>query len=397
MRIVHIITRLILGGAQENTLLTVEGLHHRQRDQVTLITGPAIGPEGDLFDRARRQRLDVRVVEELQREIHTGRDWRAYRRLVALLRELRPVVVHTHSSKAGILGRAAAARVGVPVVVHTVHGPPFHRYERWWRNRLFVAAERWAARRTTAFISVCDAMTDQFVAARVAPRERFTTIYSGMEIEPFLEPPRPRHAVRAELGFRDEHVVIAKVARLFDLKGHEYVIDAAAELVRRHPQVRFLFIGDGILRATLEQRIRVRDLAAFFHFCGLVPSDRIPELLHASDVVVHCSLREGLARVLPQGLMAGKPVVSFDIDGAREVVRDGETGLLLDAISTDAVATALQRLVADPALRHRLGTQGRAFVERRFDHRVMVDAIRDLYERYLPAASGDRIPSGAER
>lgn len=379
MRIVHVITRLILGGAQENTLLTVEGLHHRHADAVTLVTGPAIGPEGDLFERATRSGLHVQLLDELQREIDPWNDWQAYRRLVRMLREWQPDVVHTHSSKAGIIGRAAARRANVPVIVHTVHGPPFHAYESWWRNWLYKAAERWAARRTTAFISVCDAMTDQFVAARVAERSRFTTVYSGMEIDAFLNPKRARCDVRRQLGFREEHVVVAKVARLFHLKGHEFVIDAAVETAARHPTVRFLFIGDGVLRSDLERRVAACGLTEFFHFTGLVPTDRIPELLQASDIVVHCSLREGLARVLPQGLMCGRPVISFDVDGAREVVRNGETGFLLPAPSVPALIEALDHLIGNRELRERLGTQGRAFVRRRFDHNFMVDQIRQLY------------------
>src|SRR3954451_9877756 len=143
MRIVHVITRLILGGAQENTLLTVEGLHHRHGDDVTLITGPAEGPEGDLFDRAHRRGLHVELMPELVRPIRPNLDLNAYRLLRRSIRRLRPEVVHTHSSKAGILGRAAAWPEGVRAVVHTVHGLPFGPSESPWKNRLYVSLERW--------------------------------------------------------------------------------------------------------------------------------------------------------------------------------------------------------------------------------------------------------------
>ncbi len=383
MRIVHIITRLILGGAQENTLLTVEEQHRRHRDAVTLVTGPALGPEGSLMERAERQGLDVRLVEPMRRAIHPPRDWAAYRELVRLLRAIKPDVVHTHSSKAGILGRAAAAKVGVPAVIHTVHGPPFHRYERWWRNRLYIAAERWAARRTTAFICVSDAMTDQFVAAGVAPRDKFTTVYSGMEVEPFLNPPRPRAEVRRELGFADEHIVVGKIARLFELKGHDDVIDAAGTVVRECPNARFLFVGDGIWRERLAARIDAAGLTGHFHFTGLVPPDRVPELIHAMDVVVHCSLREGLARVLPQALIAGKPVISYDVDGAREVVLPERTGLLLPPQSIDGLTESLVRLIRDGALRAAWGAEGRRLFTDQFRHDRMADAIRRVYESAL--------------
>ena len=383
VRIVHIITRLILGGAQENTLLTVEEQHHRHQDTVTLITGPPLGPEGSLLERAQRQGLDVRLVDEMRRAIHPWRDWITYRRLVTLLRELKPEVVHTHSSKAGILGRAAAAKVGVPAIVHTVHGPPFHRYERWWRNRLYIATERWAARRTTAFICVSDAMTDQFVAAAVAAREKFTTIYSGMEVEPFLNPTRPRDVVRRELGFSDSEVVIGKIARLFELKGHDDVIDAASAVVRQCPQARFLFVGDGIWRQRLSARIAGAGLERHFHFTGLVPPDRVPELIHAMDIVVHCSLREGLARVLPQALIAGKPVVSYDVDGAREVVLPDRTGALLPPQSIKLLAQSLARLALNAELRAKWGAEGRRLFSDQFRHDRMADSIRRVYEHAL--------------
>ncbi len=390
LRIVHIITRLILGGAQENTLLTVEGLHHRHKDRVTLVTGPPIGPEGSLLDRAYRQGLDVRVLDTLRRSIHPWRDWLSYRALVELLRELAPDVVHTHSSKAGILGRAAAARAGVPLVVHTIHGPPFHRYERWWRNRLYIAAERRAARHTDAFISVADAMTDQFVAAGIAPRQKFTTIQSGMETEAFLHPPRTRGDVRRELGYGDSDVVVGKIARLFELKGHDDVIAAAAQLVPRLPQLRFLLVGDGLRREELQSRIAAAGLTEHFRFTGLVPPDRVPELLHAMDIVVHCSLREGLARVLPQALIAGRPVISYDVDGAREVVLPGRTGFLLPVGSVDRLAESIEQLARDAALRARMGAAGRALFAGPFRHEHMTERIRALYETLLAQHDGRR-------
>ena len=201
MRIVHVITRLILGGAQENTLLTVEGLHHRHGDDVTLITGPAEGPEGDLFGRAEAQGLKVELMPELVRAVRPSTDLRAYRLLRRAFRRLRPDVVHTHSSKAGIVGRAAAWHERVPAVVHTVHGLPFGPSESPWKNRLYVALERSAARRCHAIVSVCDAMTEQSLAAGVGRPEQYQTVYSGMDVEAFLTPPGPGTRSAASWGW----------------------------------------------------------------------------------------------------------------------------------------------------------------------------------------------------
>ena len=201
MRIVHVITRLIIGGAQENTLLTVDDLHHHYHDDVTLITGPAEGPEGDLFDRARERELKVEVMPELVRPIRPATDMRAYRKLRSAFRRIKPDVVHTHSSKAGILGRAAAWHERVPAVVHTIHGMPFGTFESPLRNRLYIALERWAARRCHAIVSVCDAMTEQALAAGVGQPGQFSTVYSGMDADAFLNPRRPATRSGASWGW----------------------------------------------------------------------------------------------------------------------------------------------------------------------------------------------------
>lgn len=383
MRIVHIITRLILGGAQENTLLTVEGLHHRHGDDVTLITGPAEGPEGDLFDRAHRLGLKVEVMPELVRAIRPATDHRAYRLLRRSIRRLRPEVVHTHSSKAGIVGRAAAWAERVPAVVHTIHGLPFGPSESAWKNRVYIALERWAARRCHAVVSVCDAMTEQALAAGVGRPDQFSTVYSGMVAESFLRPGRPREPIRRELGLAPDHVAFGTVARLFERKGHDDILAVAPEVIRANPKVRFVFIGDGILREKLEAQTREKGIGHAVTFTGLVPPDRIPDLLHGLDAVVHPSLREGLARVLPQSLLSGRPVISYDVDGAREVVLP-ETGILLEPRDLDGLREGILRLAADPALRDRMGAEGRRRFEHQFRHETMVDELRGLYERLLP-------------
>lgn len=383
MRIAHIITRLIIGGAQENTVFTCEDLMRTYGDDVLLVTGPPLGPEGSLVDRARASGIPMEVVPQLRRAIHPWRDLVSYFRLKRVLRDFGPEVVHTHSAKGGFLGRAAARAAGVPAIIHGVHGAPFHPYQGALARGLFRACERWAAARCDAFVSVADAMTDLMVNAGVAPREKFTTVYSGMEVEPFLHADRQREPARRQLGYRPEHVVVGKVARLFRLKGHEYLIQAARRVVEAVPQVRFLLVGDGILTDKCLAQIRERGLEDYFQLTGLVPPSRIPELVAAMDVVVHTSLREGLARVLPQALIAGKPVVSYDVDGAREVVIPDETGFLLPPKSIDALADAIIQLARDQNLRGRLGGEGRRRFADVFRHEEMTRQLRMLYQRIL--------------
>jgi glycosyltransferase involved in cell wall biosynthesis len=383
MRVVHIITRMIVGGAQENTRYNCIDLVRHHGDSVTLITGPTLGAEGALLDTARDKDLSVVVVPTLIRSIVPWQDVRAYRQLRSLLRSIQPDVVHTHSAKGGMLGRAAAWSLRVPCVVHTVHGAPFHPFQSMAARKTFTACERWAAKRCHHMISVADAMTDLMVDAGVAPREKFTTIYSGMDVEPFAQADRDRLATRQELGIRPEHVVVGKIARLFHLKGHEYVLEAAKSLVQQHPTIRFLWVGDGLLRESLEQQIQNSGLRDHFILTGLQRPERIPALVGAMDILVHASLREGLARALPQALIAGKPVVSFDIDGAREVVIDGVTGFLVPPKSVEPMTRSIAKLVMDAPLRQRMGSEGRLRFTDLFRHETMTRQIRELYCKIL--------------
>ena len=387
IRVVHVITRLILGGAQENTLLTVEGLDRMPEYEVTLISGPALGPEGELIARARRNNVNLIIVPQMQRAIHPVRDAITLAKLVRLYRRLNPHIVHTHSSKAGILGRVAARMAGVPIIIHTIHGLPFHPYETGLNNLLYKRLERWAARWSQKIITVADAMRDQAVAAGVAGPEKFVTIYSGMEVDTFLAADQRREAARRALGIAADEVVIGKIARLFELKGHEYVIAAAPKILHEFPKARFLFVGDGILRQKLQEQAARLGVAERIIFAGLVHPSRIPEMLGAMDLVVHASLREGLARVLPQALLAGRPVVSYDIDGAREVVRDGVTGYLVKPQAVDELADAVLKMLRDPAKARAMAMKGRELFANPFRAEIMVKRISALYRELLSRAS----------
>lgn len=382
MRVAHIITRMIVGGAQENTLFNCLDLMRDFGDEVVLVTGPATGPEGKLLDQGRAGGLQVHECSRLRRAIHPWHDYQAYHQIRTFLSEWKPDVVHTHSAKGGMLGRVAGWSLGVPAVIHTVHGAPFHPYQNAVARRFFIACERWAAKRCHHMICVADAMTDLMVQANVAPREKFTTIYSGMDVEPLTQAHQHRETMRKELGFRPEDIVFGKIARLFHLKGHEYVIEAARLLADDQPNAKFLWVGDGILREALERQIERAGLKDRFVFTGLVPPESIPKYLSAMDALIHTSLREGLARALPQALIAGKPVISYDVDGAREVVIDGVTGYLLRPQAVESLAESIRRLALDPALRERMGKTGRERFTETFRHQTMTKQIRQIYQRF---------------
>jgi glycosyltransferase involved in cell wall biosynthesis len=383
MRIAHIITRMIVGGAQENTLLCCRDLVRTFGDDVLLITGPSLGPEGSLLDRVAAERIPCEVISSLRRPIHPLRDWIAYRHIRRVLRRYQPDVVHTHSAKGGMLGRRAAFSLRTAAIVHTVHGAPFHPYQSWAAREFVRWCECRAAGWCHKFISVADAMTDLLVQGGVAPREKFVTIESGMEVEPLLAAGAHRAAARERLGYDDHHIVVGKIARLFHLKGHEYLIDAARRVAGRFPQIRFLLIGDGVLHDRLVRQIHRHALDEHFQFIGLVPPHEIPPWIAAMDLLVHTSLREGLARALPQALLVGRPVVSFDVDGAREVVDHERTGLLVPPRDVAALAAAIEQLAGDPAARNRLAAVGRTDCQHRFRHERMTQRLREVYGELL--------------
>ena len=389
MKIVHVITRLILGGAQENTLITCKLLAERGHD-VTLVTGPALGPEGELFNQTKGQKYETIVIDEMRRAIEPIKDFISYRKLKKLLRRLQPDIVHTHSAKAGILGRYAGAALkdgwvlNRPAVVHGIHGLAFHPYQSPWLNRLYIAAEKAAAKRTDYFVSVADAMTDQSKAAGIGVDKPYVTAYSAIDEDQFLTPiaVETKTQFRCQYDIPEDAVVLVTIARLFMLKGHDYIIESAKELAQRFDNVIWLFVGDGNLMDQYRQQVRDLGLAGRFRFTGLVPPDRVPLTIQASDVLVHCSLREGLARTLPQAMLCGRPAISFDVDGAREVVNEN-TGRLVPPKDVPQLIEACAELIADRALREQLGQTGRESVTQKFAPDTMVDAIEHVYRTLM--------------
>ena len=389
MRITHVITRLIVGGAQENTIASVLGLRQKPGLAVNLISGPTAGPEGSLEAEFNSSPGALTVVPELVRPLHPWKDFIALQKLTNLLRTQRPNIVHTHSGKAGVLGRLAAARAGVPVIIHTVHGPSFGSFQGNLANAIFLAAERRAARVTTHFVTVADAMRDQYLAAGLGRPEDYTRIFSGFPLEPFLAATNDSE-LRAKLGLRPDDLVIGKIARLFKLKGHDDLFAVAPKLVQACPHIKFLLVGDGEWRKRFENLARATGLEKHFVFTGLVPPAELPPLVGLMDVLVHLSTREGLPRVLPQALAAARPVVAYDCDGAREVCFDNQTGFLVRPGHLHGLTDRLLLLAREASLRAELGARGQKFVREHFAVEQMVDHLHALYLK-LAALRGLRV------
>jgi glycosyltransferase involved in cell wall biosynthesis len=379
---------LILGGAQENTLITCKLLSRRGHD-VTLITGPALGPEGELFEQTKNQKYKTIVVDKLRRPICPLYDTISYLQIKEYLKRIKPDIVHTHSAKAGILGRFAAHSlrnthhtIRNTRIVHTIHGLAFHPYQSELINKFYIAVEKSAAKRTDFFISVADAMTAQATAAGIGYPEQFTTVYSAIEEDDFLLPIPDQHkkAFRQKYQIPQDAVVLITIARLFMLKGHDYIIESAKTLSKQYKNAVWLFVGDGNLSEYYKNQVHRLGLSDKIKFTGLLSPKEIPLAIASSDILVHCSLREGLARTLPQAMLCAKPAVSFDVDGAREVVNEN-TGRLIKPKDVEQLTKACAELIENKELRNKLGKAGREFVREKFAPKTMVDTIESVYKK----------------
>ena len=378
MNILHVITRLILGGAQKNTVIScaaqVEAGH-----RVWLAYGPIYGPEGSLLDAGQASGAELVEVASMRRAVLPVHDVRCYFALRRLIRRIKPDVVHTHSSKAGIIGRAAAWREGVPAVIHTIHGLPFHEHQSAIVHRVYVAAERFAARRCHKMIGITGAMCAAFAAERIGRAEQFTVIPSGVDVAAFDRPTAPRDVTRRAYAIPVDAPVIAIVARLDPLKGHDDLLDVLPRLLEKHPDVHLLFVGDGWHRAALEKRVAQHEWEQRVIFAGLVPPSQVPSLLRTSDIMALPSYQEGQGRTLVEALLCGCAIVGYDVGGIGEVCIDGRTGRLAKVGDRDALTEALTWMLDNPDQRRAVAQHGEQHVRENFSAQTMVQKLAALY------------------
>jgi len=383
MKICHIITRLIVGGAQENTIFTAEGFAGKGHD-VDMVSGPSSGPEGSLEPRIRAQGIRLITVKEMVREINPFLDAVAFIKLACILKKNRYDVVHTHSAKAGILGRIAAkAAKRNTLVIHTVHGLSFHDFQSRFLNFIYIAAEKIAAAFTDHFICVGEIMKEKSLAAGIGRASQYSVVYSGFEIEPYREAEKERASIREKLGIGEKEKVVGMIGRLYHLKGQEYLLRAFAEIAAEIPEARLLLVGDGILRDSLEKYAEEKGIYGKVIFTGLVAPERIPGFVAAMDILAHTSLREGLPKAVAQGFAGGKAVVAFDVDGSKELVLNGETGFLIPPGDEKMLKEKILRLLRNPGESYIMGQRGRKRVEDLYPVHKMVDRIENIYRKKL--------------
>ena len=378
LKIAQLITRLDRGGASDMVVALCERLD-RARFEVTLITGPSADPVEE--PRHLAERLDITVAEcpDLRRDIRPGQDLRALFALRRYLRDLRPDIVHAHTSKAGALGRMAAHVAGA-AVVYSPHGHLFYGYYGRLGTGLVLLAERVLAPLADVIAVLTDRSRGEHLDRAIGCHDQFVTVPSGVDLERFCVDDTARAATREKLGLADRFLV-GWVGRLTAVKAPDTFIAAAARAAPRLPAAAFVVVGDGELRAEAEEQAKTLGLGGRCVFLG--QRDDVPALLNACDAFVLSSRNEGLGLAVVEAAACGTPVVATDVGGVREVLQDGRAGLLVPADRADTLADAVLALAGDDGLRRRLVRAGLDRAEQ-FSVAVMVDQYAHLYEELVP-------------
>ena len=376
MKVLHVITRLIRGGADENTVYTVLGMRDKYESHIIAGEGSDVSAFGDEI------RDVTTVMPTLVRDPHPWNDIVALFQLVRHMKREKYDLVHTHTAKAGFLGRLAAKLAGVPHVVHTLHGVTFHDHVHPIARGVYIVLERFAARWCDVLISVGEDVKSKYLAEAIGEKDQYITIPSGMQTEPFSEarekPETSRDPVRTELGLTDDDLVVGMVSRLEPRKGYRFLFRALSRLTPDFPHLKAVVVGEGDERAHLEQMTRDLGIEDRVIFAGYRTD--IARMIATFDIATLTSLWEGLPRVLVQYSLLERPIITFECEGAREVIDDGVNGFVVPSKDVDTLTDRLRRLIPDAAMRTEFGRLSREKVEGRWDVDRMVERITAVYE-----------------
>jgi glycosyltransferase involved in cell wall biosynthesis len=382
IRVLRVIARLNVGGPALHAVLLNDRLDP-SRYESRLVAGRVGDDEGDWLALHARAPDTLIPLPALGRDVRGGRDWTAFWSLVRLIRRYRPHVVHTHTAKAGALGRLAAAVCRVPVVVHTYHGHVFDGYFSPFATKVVVGTERVLARTASALVAVTERVRRDILAHGIGRPDRVVVVPLGLDLDPLVAAAARRGELRAELGLPPAAPLVGIVARLVPVKAHEVFLDAARAIAPVRPDALFLIVGDGERRAALEAQARGAGLGDRVRFLGWRAD--LDRLYADLDVVVLTSRNEGSPVALIEAMAAARPVVSTRAGGVEDVVADGETGLVVPVGDAAAVARAIVDLLAAPARAAALGAAAQASVIGRFGSARLVADVDGLYRRLLAA------------
>ena len=382
IKVAHIIARMITGGADENTLFTVQGLD-KDRYEVDLIMGEEF--DESIFDRVKNNNFDIIQIKGLKWKLNFLYDPVVLLKLIKLLKKKRYDIVHTHTTKAGILGRIAARIAGVPIIVHGLHGSTFQAFNSGLLNWLLFLFERLTGRFTDAYISVSKVLSETYIEKGIGKKDNHYTVYSGMELSKFYH---ARDKINykekyEELGINAGEFLIGNVARLETRKGHQFLLDAFKNVVeeQKDGHVKLLIIGEGNKRKYLENYVKELNLGDKVIFTGY--REDVEELMALMDIFVLTSLREGLPRVLVQAAAVGMPSVAFNVDGVPEIIKDNYNGFLVRPRDVGQLTNRIEKYINNKELVLLHGQKGREFIKDRWSIEGMVDRIDKIYQNLV--------------
>ncbi|MFH1655622.1 MAG: glycosyltransferase family 4 protein [Candidatus Omnitrophota bacterium] len=376
IKVLHIHTRGVIGGSGTNTLLTMQGM---PKDKY--ISELACGSEGPLVEAAKKDNLTLSIIPHLQNRINIFYDLLALFELIALINKKEYKIVHTHNSKAGILGRLAANICCVPAIIHTQHSCVFkYGTLNYFQRKFYYFLEKISAKFTDKIIYISHFLKREFIDANIGSEKNSVVIYSGIVLKKFAM--KVGVLEKNELlGLRRDEFIVGIVSRLEPGKGNEFIIKAIPKIIQEIPNIKFVFVGDGILRNYLEELAESLGVQEKVLFLGL--RDDVFDLLQMFDIVCLASLYEGMGRVLLEAQAAGRPVVATRIGGIVDIVKDGKTGLLIPPKDVNSLAEAIIRLAQDRHLRTQMSEEARRFVDYRFSSAKMVVDIFNVYEELV--------------
>ena len=380
IKILQVITRLIIGGAQEHVMYLCD-LLDKERFQVKLVSGPQTGSEGELITEVRKRNIDLMILPELVREINPTKDFLALVKLTRYIRKENFDIVHTNTSKAGILGRLAAKLAGTPVIIHTLHGWAYHDHMGKRRRGIYVTFEKWAEKFTHKLIAVSDLNIKKGLADGIGNENKYVVIHSGIDLDIFDPSNLNIKNKKKELNIDPSDRVVGSITRLSEQKAPADFVRMANEILKNNPKVSFLLVGDGPLREKIQNLIDHLKISKKMIMTGV--RHDIPELLAVMDVFVLPSLWEGLPRVFPQAMAMGLPIVATNVDGAPEAIKDGVNGFLVPPKDSTALAQRTLQLLENPTLARKMGEAGRKMVYPDFCIKEMVRKTEYLYMKLI--------------
>ncbi|MBW7995578.1 MAG: glycosyltransferase family 4 protein [Candidatus Glassbacteria bacterium] len=380
IKILRIIARLNIGGPALHVIILNSELDPANYVS-RLVTGRESPAEGNMNDLAEVKNVHPIVIEALGREIFFRDDIKALINLIRLIRREQPDIVHTHTAKAGTLGRIAAKLTGVSVIIHTFHGHVFHSYFGYFQTKFYLWLERLLAKFTDVIITVGEHQRREIIDYKIADSDKIVSVPLGLDLKPFVKSDAEPDQLHRELELETGTLLVGIVARLVPIKNHVCFLEAARIISAKNEHVRFLIIGDGELRAFLERKTRELGLESRVIFMGF--QHNLTKIYSGLDIVTLSSFNEGLPVALIEAMAAGKPVVSTDVGGVRDLILDGDNGLLVPSNDHRALADAIQYLLAKPGRRKMMGEAGRRKAYPLFDKNRLLEDIDRLYRDLL--------------